>query len=86
MSKEETVKNTLLENLLSSNLEESLEFGSLLLNSESIPEEEREPYIKELIKRYLKEDVTLSSATINNMIEAYNKLTKDVMKNRIHKL
>ena len=83
---EETVKNTLLENLLSSNLEESLEFGSLLLKSESIPEEEREPYIRELIKRYLKEDVTLSSATINNMIEAYNKLTKDVMKNRIHKL
>lgn len=83
---EEIVKNTLLENLLSSNLEESLEFGSLLLNSESIPEGEREPYIKELIKRYLKEDVTLSSATINNMIEAYNKLTKDVMKNRIHKL
>lgn len=83
---EETVKNTLLENLLSSNLEENVEFLSLLLNSESIPEEEREPYIRELIKRYLKEDVTLSSATINNMIEAYNKLTKDVMKNRIHKL
>ena len=83
---EEPVKNTLLENLLSSNLEENLEFGSLLLNSESIPEEESEPYIKELIKRYLKEDVTLSSAAITNMIEAYNKLTKDVMKNRIHKL
>jgi hypothetical protein len=80
------IKNNLLQTLSESNLEENVEFLSLLLNSESIPEEEREPYIRELIKRYLKEDVTLSSATINNMIEAYNKLTKDVMKNRIHKL
>ena len=36
------MKNELLESLLKSDLIENLEFGSVLLKSENIPEEERE--------------------------------------------
>lgn len=79
-------KNQLIEGLLNSDIEENREFAALLLSSDQIPEEEREPYIMELIDKFLK-GKTLSLETQNNLITAYNNLSKNKnIKNRVIKL
>lgn len=83
---QEIIKNELLESLMNSDIEESLEFGTLLLNSENIPEKEREKYVKEAISRYLKEDKLLTTAAINNIIKAYGEIMKNPVKDRVKKL
>ena len=78
------MKNELLESLLKSDLIENLEFGSVLLKSENIPEEEREEYIKELVSKYLKGQ--LHGEVANNIIEAYNNLSVNkTIKKRVKK-
>lgn len=79
-------KNDLIEQLLNSDIEENRLFGSLLLSSEHIPEEEREPYIMKLIHEFLKN----SNMTIDmqrNLISAYNGLSVNkTIKDRIVRL
>jgi hypothetical protein len=67
--------NDLLESLINSDIEENQEFGSLLLKSKDIPEEEREIYIKQLITKYLDNTYTINSVIMNNVIEAYSNLS-----------
>jgi len=77
------IKNELIESLLNSDIEENREFGSLLLSSEQIPEEEREGYINQLIDQFLNTN-TLSIEMQKNLISAYNSLSKNKsLKNRI---
>jgi len=77
------IKNELIESLLNSDIEENREFGSLLLSSEQIPEEEREGYINQLIDQFLNTN-TLSIEMQRNLISAYNSLSKNKsLKNRI---
>ena len=47
------MKNNIIEELLTSDIEENRILGSSLLKSEYIPENEREEYIKNLIKNHL---------------------------------
>jgi len=79
--------NDLLESLINSDIEENQEFGSLLLKSKDIPEEEREIYIKQLITKYLDNTYTINSVIMNNVIEAYSNLSSiNTLKNRVKKL
>lgn len=80
------IKNQLIEELLNSDIEENKEFGTLLLSSDQILEEEREPYIMELIDKFLKgNNLTLDMQ--RNLISAYNSLSKNkTLKDRVIKL
>lgn len=79
-------KNDLIEGLLNSDIEENREFATLLLSSDQIPEEEREPYIMDLIHHFLKQN-NLSLEMQRNLISAYNGLSKNKsIKDRVIKL
>lgn len=82
---EETIKNELLEQLINSEIEENLEFGSLLLNSENIPQEEREVYINQILKKFLG-NITISKQVLKNVIEARNNLNINYAKNKVKKI
>lgn len=79
--------NDLLASLMNSDIEENQEFGSLLLKSKDIPEEDREMYIKQIIVKYLDNNNSISSTIMNNVIDAYSNLSSiNTLKNRIKKL
>ena len=79
--------NDLLASLLNSDIEENQEFGSLLLKSKDIPEEDREVYIKQIIFKYLYNNNSISSTIMNNVIDAYSNLSSiNTLKNRVKKL
>lgn len=79
-------KNDLIEQLINSDIEENRTFGTLLLSSEQIPEEEREPYIMKLINEFLTNN-NLSIEMQRNLISAYNNLSLNKsLKNRVVKL
>lgn len=79
--------NDLLASLMNSDIEENQEFGSLLLKSKDIPEEDREVYIKQIIVKYLDNNNSISSTIMNNVIDAYSNLSSsNTLKNRIKKL
>ena len=80
-------KNELIDNLLNSDIEENREFGTLLLSSDQIPEEEREPFIMECIEKFLKGNENLSLEMQKNIIMAYSGLSKNkTLTNRVIKL
>ena len=80
-------KNELIDNLLNSDIEENREFGTLLLSSDQIPEEEREPFIMECIEKFLKSNNDLSLEMQKNIIMAYSGLSKNkTLTNRVIKL
>lgn len=79
------MKNELIESLLTSDILENMEFGSLLLASKDIPENEREEHIRELMSRYFNND-NLPISVINNLIEAYSTLSTNSIKNRLKEL
>jgi len=80
-------KNDLIEQLLNSDIEENRVFGTLLLSSEQIPEEEREPYIMKMIEEFLKNNNNLPLDMQRNLISAYNGLSKNKsIKDRVIKL
>lgn len=79
--------NDLLASLMNSDIEENQEFGSLLLKSKDIPEEDREVYIKQIIVKYLDNNNSISSTIMNNVIDAYSNLSPiNTLKNRVKKL
>jgi hypothetical protein len=79
-------KNDLIEQLINSDIEENRTFGTLLLSSEQIPEEEREPHIMKLINEFLTNN-KLSIEMQRNLISAYNNLSLNKsLKNRVVKL
>jgi hypothetical protein len=82
---EETIKNELLEQLINSEIEENLEFGSLLLNSEHIPQEEREVYINKIITKFLV-NITVPQQVLKNVIDARNNLNINYAKNKVKKI
>jgi len=82
---EETIKNELLEQLINSEIEENLEFGSLLLNSEHIPQEEREVYINKIITKFLG-NITVPQQVLKNVIDARNNLNNNYAKNKVKKI
>jgi hypothetical protein len=80
-------KNDLIEQLINSDIEENRLFGSLLLSSEQIPEEEREPYIMQLVADYLRDDSKIPKDIRTNILNAYKGLSKTrSIKHRIVKL
>lgn len=81
----ETIKNELLEQLINSEIEENLEFGSLLLNSENIPQEEREVYINQILKKFLG-NITIPKQVLENVINAKNNLNINYAKNKVKKI
>lgn len=84
---EEPIKNELLEQLINSEIEENKEFGSLLLNSENIPQEEREVYINQLLKKFLSSNgLNISKQVLENVINARNNLNINYAKNKIKKI
>ena len=81
------MKNELLENLINSDIAENQIFGSLLLKSQDIPEEEREIYIKQILEKYLHSSSSVDKDVMNNVIEAYSDLSSvNTLKNRVKKL
>jgi hypothetical protein len=83
----EPIKNELLEQLINSEIEENKEFGSLLLNSENIPQEEREVYINQLLKKFLSSNgLNISIQVLKNVIDARNNLNINYAKNKIKKI
>ena len=81
------IKNELIESLLNSDIEENRVFGTLLLSSEQIPEEEREPYIMQLVAEYLRDDSKIPKDVRTNIINAYKGLSKNKsIKDRVIKL
>ena len=83
------MNNELLKSLLESDIEENQIFGSLLLKSENIPEEERKIYINKILDLYLSGGNPFKgdSAIINNVIEAFSNLSSErTLKNRVKKL
>ena len=79
--------NDLLASLMNSDIEENQEFGSLLLKSKDIPEEDREVYIKQIIVKYLDNNNSISSTIMNIVIDAYSNLSSiNTLKNRVKKL
>ena len=80
-------KNELIDSLLNSDIEENRTFGTLLLSSDQIPEEEREPFIMECIEKFLKSNNDLSLEMQRNIIDAYSNLSKNkTLTNRVIKL
>jgi hypothetical protein len=83
----EPIKNELLEQLINSEIEENKQFGSLLLNSENIPQEEREVYINQLLKKFLSSSgLDISIQVLENVINARNNLNINYAKNKIKKI
>lgn len=82
---EETIKNELLEQLINSEIEENMEFGSLLLGSEHIPQEEREVYINKIITKFLG-NITVPQQVLKNVIDARNNLNINYAKNKVKKI
>jgi hypothetical protein len=81
------MKNELLENLINTDIVENQIFGSLLLKSKDIPEEEREIYIKQILEKYLHSLSSVDKDVMNNVIEAYSDLSSvNTLKNRVKKL
>jgi hypothetical protein len=76
--------NELLESLLNSDIEENRQFGSLLLNSQEIPEEQRRFYLNKLLEEYMNGGID-DGDTMKNVIEAYNLLSFN-LNNRIKKI
>jgi len=77
MSEQEKVKNDLIEGLLNSDIEENRVFGSLLLNSDNIPEREREVYIDKIIGEFIANSDRVDNPMIlDNVIKAYGNLSR----------
>lgn len=77
MSEEEKIKNDLIEGLLNSDIEENRVFGSLLLNSDNIPEREREVYIDKIIGEFIANSDRVDNPMIlDNVIKAYGNLSR----------
>lgn len=77
MSEQEKVKNDLIEGLLNSDIEENRIFGSLLLNSDNIPEREREVYIDKIIGEFIANSDRVDNPMIlDNVIKAYGNLSR----------
>lgn len=84
---EKPIKNELLEQLLNSKIEENLEFGSLLLSSQNIPQEEREVYINQILTKFLgSNDANISKEVLENVINARNNLNINYAKNKVKKI
>lgn len=84
---EKPIKNELLEQLLNSKIEENLEFGSLLLSSQNIPQEEREVYINQILTKFLGSNGTnISKEVLENVINARNNLNINYAKNKVKKI
>ena len=84
---EEPIKNELLEQLLNSEIEENLEFGSLLLSSQNIPQEEREVYINQILTKFLGSNgANISKEVLENVINARNNLNINYAKNKVKKI
>jgi hypothetical protein len=81
----ETTKNELLEQLINSEIEENQEFGSLLLNSDHIPQEEREVYINQILTKFLG-NITVPKQVLENVINARNNLNINYAKNKVKKI
>jgi hypothetical protein len=81
----ETTKNELLEQLINSEIEENQEFGSLLLNSDNIPQEEREIYINQILKKFLG-NINVPKQVLENVINARNNLNINYAKNKVKKI
>jgi hypothetical protein len=87
LEEKEPIKNELLEQLINSEIEENKQFGSLLLNSENIPQEEREVYINQLLKKFLSSSgLDISIQVLENVINARNNLNINYAKNKIKKI
>lgn len=77
MSEQEKIKNDLIEGLLNSDIEENRVFGSLLLNSDNIPEREREVYIDKIIGEFIANSDRVDNPMIlDNVIKAYGNLSR----------
>lgn len=84
---EKPIKNELLEQLLNSKIEENLEFGSLLLSSQNIPQEEREVYINQILTKFLGSNgANISKEVLENVINARNNLNINYAKNKVKKI
>ena len=84
---EEPIKNELLEQLLNSEIEENQEFGSLLLSSQNIPQEEREIYINQILTKFLGSNgANISKEVLENVINARNNLNINYAKNKVKKI
>lgn len=84
---EKPIKNELLEQLLNSEIEENLEFGSLLLSSQNIPQEEREVYINQILTKFLGSNgANISKEVLENVINARNNLNINYAKNKVKKI
>ena len=84
---EESIKNELLEQLINSEIEENLEFGSLLLSSQNIPQEEREIYINQILTKFLGSNgANISKEVLENVINARNNLNINYAKNKVKKI
>lgn len=81
----ETTKNELLEQLINSEIEENQEFGSLLLNSDHILQEEREIYINQILKKFLG-NINVPKQVLENVINARNNLNINYAKNKVKKI
>ena len=77
--------NEMISELLNSDIQENRELGSALLKSEHIPEKEREYFISALIEKFLKNQIG-DTEVLKNVIEAYNNLSSNNIKNRIEKI
>ena len=81
----ETIKNELLEQLINSDIEENQEFLSLLLDSEHIPQEEREIYINKILTKFLG-NINVPKQVLENVINARNNLNINYAKNKVKKI
>jgi hypothetical protein len=82
---EEIIKNELLKTLSESDIEENQEFLSILLDSEHIPQEEREVYINKIITKFLG-NITVPQQVLKNVIDARNNLNINYAKNKVKKI
>ena len=84
---EKPIKNELLVQLLNSKIEENLEFGSLLLSSQNIPQEERVVYINQILTKFLGSNgANISKEVLENVINARNNLNINYAKNKVKKI
>jgi hypothetical protein len=82
---EEIIKNELLKTLSESDIEENQEFLSILLDSEHIPQEEREVYINKILTKFLG-NITVPQQVLKNVINARNNLNINYAKNKVKKI
>ena len=82
---EKIIENELLEQLINSDIEENQEFLSLLLDSEHIPQEEREIYINKILTKFLG-NINVPKQVLENVINARNNLNINYAKNKVKKI